>query len=261
MKKYSLLILILILFLTGLGICLYPILHGLVADTKIKQDAAAFLSYVETDQPENQSTVILETEPSSYLPEKHRTLWCSMQEYNRELYRNGQKDLNGKRAYEEPSFILADYGLENEIFAVLSIPKLELEMPVYLGASAKHMADGAAQLSQTSIPLGGENTNSVIAGHRGWNGASYFLYIHKLEIGDEVTITNLWETLHYTVSEIQIVEPYEVEKIHIQEGKDLVTLLSCHPPGSGGKQRYLVICERTEQDLPERNLSQEEREP
>ena len=106
------------------------------------------------------------------------------------------------------------------------------------------MADGAAQLCQTSLRIGGENTNCVIAGHRGWRGASYFRYIEKLRIGDEVRITNLWETLHYRVVDIQIIAPYEVERILIQEGRDLITLLTCHPYASGGKQRYLVFCER-----------------
>jgi len=246
-KRVFLFFMILV-FLSGLGVCLYPTLRGLVVDTRIRKDAEEFLSWVEINPESTQSTVILETKPVLYLPEEHQTLWRLMQDYNRDIYRDGQQNLDGRKAYEEPSFILTEHGLEDEIFAVLSIPKLELEMPIYLGATSKHMADGAAQLSQTSIPLGGENTNSVIAGHRGWNGASYFLHIHKLEVGDEISITNLWETLRYTVSEIQIIEPYEVEKIHIQEGRDLVTLLSCHPPGSGGKQRYLVICERTENE-------------
>ena len=102
-------------------------------------------------------------------------------------------------AYEKPSFNLKDYGLEDEIFGVISIPELELEMPIYLGATYQHLADGAAHLSQTSIPVGGENTNSVIAGHRGWGGASYFRYITNLEVGDEVIITNLWDTTIYEV--------------------------------------------------------------
>lgn len=249
--------LVTLLFLSGLGVCLYPTLRGLIVDARIQQDAQDFLSWVEIESETPKSEVIMESETTLPIPEKHRTLWRLMQDYNRDIYRDNQKNLDSQKAYEEPSFMLTDHELEDEIFAVLSIPKLELEMPVFLGATAQHMADGAAQLSQTSIPLGGENTNSVIAGHRGWNGASYFLHIHKLEIGDQIQITNLWETLTYTVSEIQIIEPYEVEKIRIQEGRDLVTLLSCHPPGSGGKQRYLVICERTENEHHTETIPQE----
>ena len=90
------------------------------------------------------------------------------------------------------------------------------------------------------------NTNCVIAGHRGFNGAIYFRNVPKLKIGDEVIITNLWETMTYTVTETQIILPNEVDQILIQEGRDMITLLTCHPYASGGRQRYLVICERAE---------------
>lgn len=114
----------------------------------------------------------------------------------------------------------------------------------YLGANYDNMATGAAVLTQTSIPIGGANTNSVVAGHRGWGGASYFRYIPDLTVGDTVIITNLWETLTYKVVEEKIIDPHEVDEILIVPGKDMVTLLTCHPYASGGRQRYLVYCER-----------------
>ena len=65
-------------------------------------------------------------------------------------------------------------------------------------------------------------------------------------MGDEVTVTNLWETLTYTVTDIQIIQPHEVEMIKIQPNRDLLTMLTCHPYASGGRQRCVVYCERTE---------------
>ncbi len=243
-------ILMLLIFLTGLGVLLYPYAHGYLEDLRIQQDAEEFLSWVEvlpyTPDP-TESQVIIETQPvptESEIPELYPELWLDVRKYNEQLYIEGQKNLNSKLAYETPSFELSDYGLEDEIFAVLSIPKLELEMPIYLGATYQHMADGTALLSQTSLPVGGSNTNCIIAGHRGWRGASYFRYINNLEVGDTLTITNLWEELTYQVCEIKIIEPYQVEEIFIQPGRELVTLLTCHPYASGGRQRYLVICER-----------------
>ena len=91
-------------------------------------------------------------------------------------------------------------------------------------------------------------SNSVIAGHRGWNGADYFRYIPNLVIGDKIQITNLWETLEYTVTGTKIISPNDVEAIKIQPGKDMITLFTCHPYASGGRQRYLVFCERTTTD-------------
>ena len=61
-------------------------------------------------------------------------------------------------------------------------------------------------------------------------------------------IINPWETLGYTVSDIRIIEPNDIDQILIQEGRELLTLMSCHPYASGGRYRYLVICERSEAD-------------
>lgn len=164
--------------------------------------------------------------------------------HNEWLYEVKQGNLTGPDSYEESIFDLTDYGLPDQTFGVISIPKMELEMPLYLGASYENMANGAAVLSQTSIPIGGNNTNSVIAGHRGWQGYDYFKQIELLETGDEVTITNLWGTLIYKVREIKIISPDDIESILIQPGKDMITLLTCHPYASGGKYRYLVYCDR-----------------
>lgn len=243
-------VLILIVFVFGLSIFLYPMMHGHLVDQRIQQAAEEFLSRVEIDpyipaatDPQEEPEV-LPSEPA--LPSEYTDLWLDMVAYNDSLYTHGQEGLDCEYAYEEPSFLLADYGLEDEIFAVISIPVLDLEMPIYLGATSAHMADGAAHMSQTSLPIGGENTNCVIAGHRGWRGAPYFRYINELEIGDTVTITNLWETLTYKVVEIRIIQPNDIDAILIQPNRELVTLLTCHPYASGGRQRYLVICERIE---------------
>ena len=91
------------------------------------------------------------------------------------------------------------------------------------------------------------NTNCVLAGHRGYNGAAYFRYITDLEIGDTVTITNLWETLIYSVVDTEIIDPTDIQKTLIQEDHERLTLLTCHPYASGGRQRYVVYCERNKE--------------
>lgn len=185
-----------------------------------------------------------ETEPPTPYPE----LLEMLEAYNRELYEDDQSKLSSLAATEQPGVLFSVSGQTGDVFGVLSIPKLEMEMPLYLGATDKHMADGAAQLGQTSIPIGGKNTNAVIAGHRGYNGAPYFRYVPELQIGDSVDITNLWGTLHYSVVETKIIQPNDIDAIKIQPGRDLITLLTCHPYASGGRQRFLVICERMEEE-------------
>lgn len=235
-------ILMLAVFLAGLLLVMYPYIQGAIVDQEIHLEAEGFLNrepptvtepYVETISPD------LPTVPRDY-PQ----LWTDMAAYNETIYAQGQSGLSCAYDYQKASFRLSDYGLDSEVFGVIEIPAMELSMPIYLGATSQHMADGAAHLSQTSLPIGGKNTNSVIAGHRGYGGASYFRYIDKLKAGDTVTVTNLWEVLTYRVTEIRIIYPYEVEHILIQEGRELLTLLTCHPYASGGKQRYVVYCER-----------------
>lgn len=231
-------------FLLGLAVYCYPYVQGLLVRHEMESTIQTFQAQKET-QP---TTVVISdsTEPSEQ--RQYADLWADMTAYNKMIFAQGQSGLSCKLDYQQPSFLLADYGLKEEVFGVISIPAMDLEMPIYLGATAQHMADGAAHLSQTSLPIGGENTNSVIAGHRGYGGASYFRYIDQLQIGDTVTVTNLWEELTYRVVEIKIIYPYEVNEILIQPGRELLTLLTCHPYASGGKQRYLVICERVYQE-------------
>lgn len=171
-------------------------------------------------------------------------LWEEMCAYNEKIHDEQQVSLSSRAALQKAAFQLRDYGRNDEVFAVLNIPKINLDMPVYLGATDQNLANGAAHLSQTSLPIGGENTNCVIAGHRGWNGAYFFRYVPDLRKGDVVTLQNLWETLSYQVVETKIIAPSDVDAIRIQEGRELLTLLTCHPYASGGKQRFLVICER-----------------
>ena len=222
-----------LLFFVGLVLFSYPSIKGEQLET---QAAESIVQFVETKQAERAQTNF-----SILYPE----LYQEMQLYNQRIYEEKQSGLSGNYAYAEPSFRLSDYGVETETIAVLNIPVLDLSMPVYLGANEENMAAGAAHMSNTSLPVGGTNTNCVIAGHRGYSGADYFKHLDLLKEGDNVQLVTLWNSLNYTVSEIKIIEPYEVEQILIQEGRELLTLLTCHPYASGGRYRYLVICERS----------------
>ena len=231
--KLIALILLLTVFLGGLGAFLYPIVNGLLLDRQQSMAAQLFLSR------EQEQDAIQSMEPAD-------PLRIAMEAYNQRIFEEGQAGFNSVAAYETSSFILADYGLEDEVFGVISIPSLEVEMPIYLGANSENLALGAAHLSQTSLPIGGENTNCVIAGHRGWRGGAYFRDIPKLKAGDLVQITNLWETLTYQVTEVKTIYPKANTSLLIQPGQDLLTLMTCEYAPGGVKNRCLVICERVE---------------
>lgn len=242
MRKGLRFLLYLILF-TGIAVMAFPYIRGAIMDRKAARTAEDFLSRVVVDPYRESDVVISFTEPTEEVRE-HPELWDTMVAYNEAIYADGQSGMVNLQSFEIPAFILRDYGLEDEVFGVISVPAIELNMPIYLGASRDNMAVGAALMTETSLPIGTPNSNAVICGHRGWNGASYFLHIDKIQPGDTVTITNLWEELEYKVIGTKIITPYDLDAVKIQEGKEMITLLSCHPVASGGKQRYLVFCER-----------------
>ena len=220
-----------LLFLLGLGLVCYPVLSNWARNTLQSIDSQRYGS--EQSQPNPSADASLEE------------LYRQMQAYNKRLYSEGQK-LTDPFAYEQPSFDLKQFGLPDNIVGYLSIPKLGVQLPVYLGASRENLRKGAAHLSQTSLPIGGADTNAVIAAHRGLASQEMFLHIDQLEEGDEVTLSNFREVLHYRVTDTELIAPDEMQKVLIQPGRDLLTLVTCHPYPTT-RQRYLVYCERVKE--------------
>ena len=237
MVRMLLRVLYLSIFLLGLTIFSIPYAQRIRVQQEMDSSIQAFEDQETTVSAQTETLPTEETRA-------YAELWEEMCSYNEKIHDEQQALLSSRAALQKTDFQLRDYGRNDEVFAVLNIPKINLDMPVYLGATDQNLANGAAYLSQTSLPIGGENTNCVIAGHRGWNGAYYFRYVPDLRKGDVVTLQNLWETLSYQVVETKIIAPSDVDAIRIQEGRELLTLLTCHPYASGGKQRFLVICER-----------------
>lgn len=172
-------------------------------------------------------------------------LYRELQRRNAELYATGQSALKDPFSYSVADIDLAEYGIKDNTIGYLSVPRLGVTLPILLGANSDNLLQGAVHLTQTSYPIGGNNTNSVIAAHRGWNRAQMFRHIEKLQVGDPVYVQNFRETLTYTVSEIEIIYPNEVDKLHIRPGQDMLTLITCHPYRVNDR-RYVVYCTRSE---------------
>lgn len=161
--------------------------------------------------------------------------------YNENLKQNQRELLVNEFSYLQPSLDLKDYGIPNGVYGYVSAPSIGMELPIYLGASNYNMAYGAAHMTYTSLPVGGENTNCVLAAHTGYIGRIFFDYIRNLNIGDTVQVTNYWDELTYKVVDKQIYKKYQSSDCYISEGKDLLTMITC---ANGGTDRYYVICER-----------------
>ena len=140
---------------------------------------------------------------------------------------------------------------KDEVFAYLIIPKLDMKKPIYLDATYDHLDWGVAQVEGTSLPLGGMSTRSVIAGHRGWWGDLMFYNVDKLEVGDEILIDGRTGLLEYRVTGTDVISPSDWESILPVAGKDMVTLLTCHPKRPPRPKRLLINAERVEEKKAE----------
>ena len=214
----------LLVLTAGLGVLLFPSLKNKVYDRETANLKQEFLQNPK---------------------DNYDNLYAFLKAENERMFATGQEQLTDAFTYEQPGVDLSKYGIKDNIIGFISLPAIGIELPIYLGANTTNMMKGAVHLTETSYPIGGPNTNCVIAAHRGQT-VRQFREIHKIQIGDEITITNFRETLTYRAVKIKIIWPWETDEILIQPDRELLSLLSCHPLGDNTprNQRYLLICER-----------------
>lgn len=251
MKRKLLLIIGGLLFLVGLGVLLYPTVRTAAFRQAEKSAIRQFEVYraegkaeagqVE-DTPEDHSQPVSNPDktPAVETPRAFQELWAACVRYNSLLPETQGYGLSA-HSMTVPALDLAEFGWEQEVFACLSIPSADIETPLYLGADRTNLNKGGAILGQTSLPIGGENSNCVIAGHRTWHGVVQFIALEQVSVGDKIYLTNPWETLVYEVIEAKIITPDTMDDIKLQEGRDLLTIFTCTRPNT---RRYLLICER-----------------
>ncbi len=270
MKKYKLLLSVgIVLVAAGMSAALYPHVSNSLYQKKNQDtiedfDEGISKMYEDTDTSEL-SELIKEKGPdytvSDYVKDNNITPentdkydWAlisllreQMESYNAALIEEGQQQLADPFSYEQPSFLLSTYSIPDNVFGHISAPSINMDLPIYLGANQYNMNFGAVHLSYSSMPIGGESTNSVFAAHRGYIGKIFFDNIVFLNIGDDVYVTNPWGKRHYKVIETEVISPYDIDRCYIREGQDLITLLTCHPYGSS-EYRYMVVCEFADEE-------------
>lgn len=227
-----------ILLIVGIGFFAYPIALRVVFNMQANQAIDQF-EQLKTDELQTDNTA----PNDGNLP--YAELRKAMFDYNEKLYLSGQSGLIDQLSYEKPDFLLSDYGINSDILGYITIPAIDVKLPIYNGASEENMTKGATYLANTSLPVGGNNTNCVIAAHTRYKGIHMFKRITELKTGDEIYITNLWETLVYKVVETKVIDPKDSQNIYIQADRSLVTLSTCHPYPNN-YQRYLVYAELVE---------------
>lgn len=118
---------------------------------------------------------------------------------------------------------------EGEHFATIEIPKLQLEIPIFLGATENELSQGIGQVDGSSLPIGGESTHTVLAGHRGMGTKAMFRNLDELTTNDIFYIHTLEGRLQYKVNDVEVILPHETDNLCIHEGEDLASLITCHP--------------------------------
>lgn len=249
-----------LIILAGLGIFLWPTLSQMYIEWQAKQ-AMESIQQMRVTEPDT-ATIPQDTrettEPTELTEPTLSEMDLLLQElvaYNEEIYREGQSNFKDPFSYQAAPIDLTAYGFDENIIGTIWIPRLEVELPLYLGATNENMAKGVAVLGETSLPVTGENTNVVIAGHRGYHGTAMFRDIQLIQLGDKITITTPWETLIYRVYELEIITPDQTDKVLIQPGRQILTLLTCHPY-TQNYQRYLVRAELSDEE-PEQDREED----
>ncbi|MCI2780146.1 class C sortase [Clostridium perfringens] len=164
----------------------------------------------------------------------------NINKYNYDLF-------NGTAENQLPDYLSIH---EGDVLGYIEIPSINIKLPIYYGTSVDTLKKGVGVLEGTSLPVGGENTHSVLSAHTGLANQKLFTDIDKLKDGDVFYLHILKKDLAYKVNQIKVVHPDEIDDLKISEGNDYVTLLTCYPYGIN-TERLLVRGERT--GLSERN--------
>ena len=241
-----------LIMLAGLGLLAGPFLLGIRGEKLQEQVVDSFYQELKKEDtvPEKLPETQNQPETQTLLPEEPQdAFYQAAKAYNESLLRDGQETMSSRAEVEQFALSALDYGAAENIIGTIQIPRMEIELGLYLGANAENMAKGAAIFGMTSLPLGRESENVAIAGHRGWQGTPMFREIQKLQMDDPIYLTTPWQTLVYRVCEIRIVSPEDSSWCKIQQGESLITLMTCHPYGQN-YQRYIVFARLCQEEKP-----------
>lgn len=215
-----------LLMIFGLLIILYPLISISINDLNKYND---YKKYVENEKS-------VDKKKSEKLEKKIKSYNASVKDLDAGAVDPFTgNDFNAKYNVE---------GEEDTPFSYILIPKIDVVLPVYLGASYKHLSMGAAHVDGTSLPVGGVGLRAVIAGHRGFYKDIMFLNLHKLENGDSVILRRGKKLLIYKVYDSEVIEPYDWDKLEPIEGEDVLTLLTCDPITPPSPYRLIVNLKR-----------------
>ena len=236
-KKHGVTIILVLIFLVGACVMLYPTISDYVNS---KTQSRVVADYKELTEKLDDDT--------------SEELLAAAEDYNSRL----SKLPSALLQYEQVAGYDELLDISDGIMGFITIDKIGVELPIYHGTSEEVLNIACGHLQGSSLPVGGKSTHAVLSAHRGLPSAKLFTELDKLEVGDTFTVTVIDMVLTYEVDQIRIVLPDEVEELAIKEGEDLCTLFTCTPYGIN-THRLLVRGRRVEGEssLPTINVANE----
>ena len=226
MKKHLSTILLILVFLIGLSLLLYPTVSDYWNSL---HQSRAIAHYAE--------------QVADLVNDRYDALWADAHAYNQSLLEKPDRFLCTDDEQAEYDALLNVSG--NGIIGYIEIPSIGCSLPVYHGTEDSVLQIAVGHIQGSSLPVGGESTHSVLSGHRGLPSARLFTDLDQLREGDTFLLRILDETLTYEVDQILIVEPHEMAALAIEDGQDYCTLVTCTPYGIN-THRLLVRGHRIE---------------
>lgn len=238
MKKKTNKIFIVIIFLFGLSLLLYPFIANQWNDYRQKR---LISSYDQT---------VAEQEASEGID--YEAEWERAEAYNEALLPSILPDsfAVAEASGEDEEYMSCLNITGNGMMGKVEIPKIDITIPIFHTTEEEVLQNAAGHLEGSSLPIGGENSHAVISAHRGLPSAALFTDLDKLEEGDHFLLHILDDTLCYQVDKISVVEPEDTAVLAVEDGEDLVTLLTCTPYGVNS-HRLLVRGHRVSYELEE----------
>lgn len=225
MKKNLSTILIVIVFIIGLGVMLYPTISNWYNQQISSYAIAAYQEAI-----------------ADISDQEYEAMFEEAREFNSSLTSSIGTFISGSAQDETYQTI---FDLYDGMMGYLVIDKIDVYLPIYHGTSSAVLQKGIGHLEGSYLPTGDIGNNTVLTGHTGLPSAELLTDLTELEIGDTFELDILNKTFVYEVFNIVVVEPEEVEALQAVEGKDVVTLVTCTPYGVNS-HRLLVQGEQIE---------------
>lgn len=227
MKKKAGNLVICIIFLAGLSLLLYPFVANQWNNYRQKQLISGYEQVVSEKEA---------AEGIDYDAERKKA-----EDYNEALLPCVLPDsfALAESSGVDPVYMNTLNIAGDEMMGSVEIPKINIKIPIYHTTEEDVLNKGAGHLEGSSLPVGGANTHAVISAHRGLPSASLFTDLDQMKVGDHFLLHVLDETLCYEVDKISVVKPEDTTALAVEDGQDLVTLLTCTPYGVN-TERLLV---------------------